>query len=81
MSCGSGARFPTTVLSVAANDRARSGLPAKPSLFAWLSALMRMHKRWRQRQALLELDDRLLRDLGITRDEAIHEARKGFWID
>jgi uncharacterized protein YjiS (DUF1127 family) len=40
-----------------------------------------MHDRWRQRQALLELDDRLLRDIGITRAEAIREARKGFWID
>ena len=80
MSCGSGT-FPPTVSSIAANDRARSGLPAKPSPFAWLSALMQMHKRWRQRQALLELDDRLLQDLGITRDEAIHEARKGFWIE
>jgi uncharacterized protein YjiS (DUF1127 family) len=81
MSCGSGARFPTTVSSVAENDRARSGLPARPSPFAWLSALKRMHERWRQRQALLKLDDHLLRDIGITRAEVIQEARKGFWID
>jgi len=80
MSCGSGT-FQPTVSSIAANDRARSGLPARPSPVAWLSALKRMHDRWRQRQALLELDDRLLRDIGITRDEAIREARKGFWID
>ena len=80
MSCGSGT-FQPTVSTIAANDRARSGLPAKPSPFAWLSALKRLHERWRQRQALLELDDQLLRDIGITRDEAIREAQKGFWID
>jgi uncharacterized protein YjiS (DUF1127 family) len=80
MSCGSGT-FPPAVSSIAANDRARSGLPARPSPFAWLAALKRMHERWRQRQALLELDDRLLRDIGITRAEANREARKGFWTD
>jgi uncharacterized protein YjiS (DUF1127 family) len=80
MSCGSGT-FPPAVSSIAENDRARSGLPARPSPFAWLSALKRMHKRRRQRQALLELDDRLLRDIGITRAEANREARKGFWTD
>jgi uncharacterized protein YjiS (DUF1127 family) len=80
MSCGSGT-FPPTVSSIAANDRARSGLPARASPVAWLSALKRMHERWRQRQALLALDDRLLRDIGITRAEAMREAEKGFWID
>jgi uncharacterized protein YjiS (DUF1127 family) len=38
-----------------------------------------MHDRWRQRQALLDLDDRLLRDIGITREQAKREARKPFW--
>jgi uncharacterized protein YjiS (DUF1127 family) len=38
-----------------------------------------MHDRWRQRQALLDLDDKLLRDIGITRDQAEREARKPFW--
>ncbi len=33
----------------------------------------------RQRRILLELDDRLLRDIGITRAEAMREARKAFW--
>jgi uncharacterized protein YjiS (DUF1127 family) len=80
MSCGSGT-FQPAVSTIAANDRGRSGLPARPSPFAWLSALKHMHDRWRQRQALLQLDDRLLRDIGITRAEAIREARKGFWID
>lgn len=30
----------------------------------------------RSRQALLRLDERLLRDIGITREEAIREARR-----
>ena len=32
-----------------------------------------------QRGILLELDDRLLRDIGVTREEAVREAQKRFW--
>jgi uncharacterized protein YjiS (DUF1127 family) len=35
--------------------------------------------RARQRRALAELDDRLLRDIGITAYDAAHEAGKPFW--
>jgi uncharacterized protein YjiS (DUF1127 family) len=38
-----------------------------------------MHDRWRQRQGMLDLDERLLRDIGMTRAQAIEEARKPFW--
>ena len=50
-----------------------------PSPFGWVWALERMHDRWQQRQALLDLQDRLLEDIGITREEAEREARKPFW--
>jgi len=66
--------------------------PARPS---WLSRIwvklveiLREERRllvWtefekvRQRGILLELDDRLLRDIGLTRDDAVREARKRFW--
>ena len=50
-----------------------------PSPFGWVQVLNRMHDRWQQRQALLDLDDRLLRDIGITREEAEREARKSCW--
>jgi uncharacterized protein YjiS (DUF1127 family) len=36
-------------------------------------------ERWRQRRALAALDDHLLRDLGITREEAERESAKPFW--
>ncbi len=32
-----------------------------------------------QRRRLLELDDDQLSDIGITREDAVREARKGFW--
>jgi uncharacterized protein YjiS (DUF1127 family) len=35
--------------------------------------------RSRQRQALAQLDDDHLKDIGVTRQEAITEARKPFW--
>ncbi|MGH9805747.1 MAG: DUF1127 domain-containing protein [Terriglobia bacterium] len=38
-----------------------------------------MHERWRQRQRLLELDDHLLADIGVSRREALEEAHKPFW--
>ena len=36
-------------------------------------------ERSRQRRALSELDDRLLRDIGLTRDEARREGANPFW--
>ena len=33
----------------------------------------------KQRQALRHLDDRLLADIGVTREAAKHEAAKHFW--
>ncbi len=35
--------------------------------------------RARQRRRLLELDDRLLSDIGVTRSDALREADKPFW--
>jgi uncharacterized protein YjiS (DUF1127 family) len=46
----------------------------------WLAALRYMHERRRQRQALLKLDDHLLRDIGITREQAQREAGKPYWM-
>lgn len=37
------------------------------------------HERSRQRRVLMQLDDRLLSDIGISRSEAETEARKPFW--
>ena len=36
-------------------------------------------ERSRQRQALAELDDHFLKDIGKTRQEAMAEAAKPFW--
>ena len=33
----------------------------------------------RQRGLLKHLDDRMLRDIGLTREQATREARKWFW--
>ena len=51
-----------------------------PLARGWLVALARMQERWRQRQALRDLDDRLLRDIGLTREQADGEAHKPFWL-
>jgi len=45
---------------------------------AW-AALARMQQRRRERRQLAELDERLLRDIGIERADALREARKPFW--
>ncbi len=46
-------------------------------------ALLRILQGWgrrrRQMQALLDLDDRLLRDIGISREEAVREAAQLYW--
>jgi uncharacterized protein YjiS (DUF1127 family) len=48
-------------------------------LRAFASAIRAWLERSRQRRALAELDDRLLRDIGLTRSQAQSEAAKPFW--
>jgi uncharacterized protein YjiS (DUF1127 family) len=43
--------------------------------------LLRWRELARQRRALLTLDDRMLKDIGITRVDAKCEARRPFWSD
>jgi uncharacterized protein YjiS (DUF1127 family) len=38
-------------------------------------------ERYRQRRQLMEIDDRQLKDIGITREQAEREARKPIWKD
>lgn len=45
-------------------------------LLRWLLEGM---ERARQRRELAQLDARMLRDLGLTRGQALAEARKPFW--
>ena len=44
-----------------------------------LSVLASAYELWRQRQALKRLDDAALRDIGLTRKDALAESRRFFW--
>jgi uncharacterized protein YjiS (DUF1127 family) len=61
--------------------RARSISPA-PSR-QWLADLFTLVNVWRRRargrQELAALSDRCLRDIGLTRYDALREVRKPFW--
>ena len=58
-------------------------LPPQSGLRRTLSALAARAEarisRSRQRRALAELDDRILRDIGLTAYDVAHEADKPFW--
>ncbi len=43
------------------------------------SPLAEAWRRWRTRRMLAELDDRALRDIGASREQARTEAAKPFW--
>lgn len=43
------------------------------------STVANWHARSKQRLALLSLDDRMLKDVGVTRAQAEAEAAKPFW--
>ena len=44
-----------------------------------VEALLTRAELSRSRRQLAELDDRLLRDIGLDRGKARYEATKGFW--
>jgi uncharacterized protein YjiS (DUF1127 family) len=57
-------------------SRSRSGT----TTFQRLSEVVRTWRvRSRERRILLELDDRMLRDIGVTRVDVYREAMKPFW--
>jgi uncharacterized protein YjiS (DUF1127 family) len=46
----------------------------------WLALLATWYQRHTQRYELGQLDDRLLADIGLSREQAVAEARKPFWV-
>jgi uncharacterized protein YjiS (DUF1127 family) len=49
------------------------------SVIRMVEAFLAWHDRARERRALMELSDHMLRDIGISRAEAHGEAAKPFW--
>jgi uncharacterized protein YjiS (DUF1127 family) len=77
MSCGSTACTSTNYLETGSSfpDLGWSGQMPLP----WLSRIALGRERRYQRRQLLELDDRLLSDIGISRQQAAKEALKSSW--
>ena len=48
-------------------------------LYDVLQMLRRVRERTRQRRVLGELDDHMLADIGLTREQALRESRKWSW--
>jgi uncharacterized protein YjiS (DUF1127 family) len=63
--------------------RARRALPLASGLRnagVWLAlALLHWHELAQQRRRLLALDDRMLKDIGLTRADACREGARPFW--
>ncbi len=68
-------------MSAAVSDfpRARARPAARGAL--WFELLDAWLRRRRERFELLQLNERELRDIGITRCDALNEAAKPLWRD
>ena len=72
--------------AIAAPRAPASGISARALLAAagaWLGAALDTVARWQGRSAerrhLLELDARMLKDMGLSRADVVGEASKPFW--
>ena len=69
--------------SFLATMRATPALPAATAAGSRLGGLLTRLDLWierhRQRYALLELNDALLKDIGLSRLDAVREGDKPFW--
>ena len=61
---------PSATLSLPIAGRANKG---------WFFRLTQTVGLWEQRRKLAKLDDAALRDIGLTRDEAVTEAERPLW--
>lgn len=58
------------------------GIPAKASTLSLKAFIRRFQNASmvaKQRQRLAQLDDNQLKDIGISRSEALAESSRGFW--
>jgi uncharacterized protein YjiS (DUF1127 family) len=73
----------TTKKDIAETTRAAiagASLPAMPrKARSVLIGLGNWYDRWQQRQHLIDLDDHILRDIGISPREVERECAKPFW--
>ncbi len=53
--------------------------PAHSSWSTWIERLCKALRHRRQLRDLVELDDRLLADIGVTREQALREAARPYW--
>ena len=54
--------------------------PAAVNLRQVVRSVVRWHERAVSRRNLCHLDDRLLADIGLTREDVDREVRKPFWM-
>jgi uncharacterized protein YjiS (DUF1127 family) len=60
-------------------DRGRTPISLLKILHRFGAGYRLCRERYRQRRQLMEMDDRQLRDIGITRGQAEQEALKPVW--
>ena len=62
-------------------DRGRTPTSLLEILHHFRAAYRLGRDRYRQRRQLMEMDDRQIKDIGITPEQAEQEARKPIWKD
>ena len=73
------ARAETPILIGAERTETRGARPLGGLAFALTQMVATWTQRVRERQALAKLDDRALRDIGVSRSEIGEEMEKPFW--
>lgn len=54
--------------------------PKKSLTLRLLELLELWHRRWSDRRLLSGLDDRMLKDMGVSSIDALKESSKPFWL-
>ena len=65
-----------TMITDTSHCRPRTKATAKPGI---LARLLFWNRIWVERQALKDLEPHLLKDIGLTEDEARRESRRPSW--
>ena len=60
-------------------DQRATQVPRKAAKHGWLLLIRQWSRRRHSRLVILDLSDLQLRDIGLTRQQALDESRKPFW--